>query len=75
MTPEELLLVEQAVSAHRERRGDGSIVSHPAWHDLSAEGRTAVFDETQKQRAVERGLDREGLSGTVRAVLERITRR
>jgi len=48
MTPEELLLVEQAVSAHRERRADGSIVSHPAWHDLNAEGRTAVFDETLK---------------------------
>lgn len=75
MTPEELLLVEQAVAAHRERRGDGSIVSHPAWHDLSAEGRATVFDETLRQRAVERGLDGEGLSSTVRAVLARITGR
>lgn len=74
MTPEELLLLEQVVSAHRERTVDGVIKSHPAWHDLDAAGRVAAFDETMKQRALERSADRDGRSSTVKAVLARLTR-
>lgn len=74
MTPEELLLLEQVVSAHRERTVDGVIKSHPAWHDLDAAGRVAAFDETLKQRALERSADRDGRSSTVKAVLARLTR-
>lgn len=74
MTPEELLLLEQVVSAHRERTVDGVIKSHPAWHDLDAVGRVAAFDETMKQRALERSADRDGQSSTVKAVLARLTR-
>ncbi|MBM4779097.1 MAG: hypothetical protein GQE15_15430 [Archangiaceae bacterium] len=74
MTPEELLLLEQVVSAHRERTVDGVIKSHPAWHDLDAAGRVAAFDETMKQRTLERSADRDGRSSTVKAVLARLTR-
>ncbi len=75
MTPDELLLLEQAVSAHRERSVDGAVKSHPAWHDLDAAGRRAVFDETMKQRAAERALDPLGRSATIRAVLARVSGR
>ena len=46
MTAEEELLLEQVTSAHRERRVDGTIRSHPAWHDLDDAGREAAFDAT-----------------------------
>lgn len=72
MTLDELLLMERAVSAHRERTIDGEVQSHPAWHDLDAAGRRAVFDETMKQRAAERALDPLGQSATIRAVLTRL---
>ena len=74
MRPEDEILLERAVSAHRERTFDGAIKSHPAWHDLDAEGRRAVFDETLKQRITEQALDSEGHSSTVRALLARIVR-
>ncbi len=74
MTPEELLLLEQVVSAHRERTVDGVIKSHPAWHDLDAAGRVTAFDETMKQRALERSADPSGQSSTVKAVLARLSR-
>ena len=38
---EELRLIEEAASAWRPTR-DGGVGSHPAWHDLSAEGREQV---------------------------------
>jgi hypothetical protein len=72
MTPEELLLLEQVVSALRERTVDGTIKSHPAWHDLEAAGRTAAFDETVRQRAIERAIDPAGVSSTIKAVLARL---
>jgi hypothetical protein len=74
MTREEELLVEQVVSAHRRRHADGSIQSHHAWHDLDANGRRAAFDETVRQRKLESAIDKQGLSTTARAVLDRITR-
>jgi hypothetical protein len=74
MTREEELLVEQVVTAHRQRRADGAISSHPAWHDLDADGRRAAFDETVRQRKLEAAIDSQGLSTTARAVLERIQR-
>ncbi|MBK7861588.1 MAG: hypothetical protein IPJ65_23825 [Archangiaceae bacterium] len=72
MTPEEELLVEQVVTAHRQRRGDGSIASSPAWHDLDEAGRLVAFDETARQRRLEAALDSDGFSSTVRALLGRI---
>lgn len=75
MTPDELILLERAVSAHRERTVDGGVKSAPAWHDLDAAGRRAVFEETLTQRVLESASDPAGASGTVRAVLERIRTR
>ena len=74
MSPDNEILLERTVSAHRERAFDGVIKSHPAWHDLDAAGRRAVFDETFKQRMTEQALDLDGHSTTVRAILARITK-
>lgn len=74
MTTEEELLLEQVTSAHRERHVDGSVRSHPAWHDLDDAGRVAAFDATVVLRSLEAALDAEGLSSSVRAVLGRIRR-
>lgn len=72
MSPDEVLLAEQVVSAHRERRADGSIASAPAFFDLDAAARTFAFDETVTQRALEAALSPEGFSTTVLAVLGRL---
>ena len=73
MTDEQrALLVEQAASAWRASDCDGLPRAHFAWHDLDPRGRLAVFEATAQLRALEAGLDRDGLSSTVRAVLERI---
>lgn len=72
MTREEELLLEQVTSAHRRRRPDGSVSSHPAWHDLDEAGRRAAFEETVLQRKLEAAMDADGLSTTARALLARI---
>jgi hypothetical protein len=46
--------------------------SHPAWHDLDAEGRVEAHDRAATSRALEAALDPQGLSSTARAVLARI---
>ena len=74
MTTEEELLLEQVVSAHRARGTDGSVRSHPAWHDLGAQARQEAFDATSLSRAIERALDVDGHSSTVKVVLARIRR-
>jgi hypothetical protein len=74
MTRDQELLLEQVVSAHRRRRPDGSVASHPAWHDLEEAGRRAAFEETVLQRKLEAAMDPEGLSTTARALLLRIER-
>lgn len=72
MTRDEELLLEQVTSAFRERARDGSVKSHPAWHDLDANGRREAFRATVELRELERGLDPQGYSTTVRALLARI---
>lgn len=72
MTTDELLLLEQVVSAHRERGLDGSIRPAPAFFDLDADGRREAFEATVAQRKLESALDPGGLSTTVHAVLARI---
>ncbi len=73
MTPEDELLLEQVTSAHRERHADGSIRSHPAWHDLDEAGRAQAFEATVELRKLEAALDEDGHSSTVRSLLARIT--
>jgi hypothetical protein len=68
------LLVEQVLSAHRERDGEGRLLSHPAWHDLPAADRVDAFEATVVLRRMEAALSEDGLSGSGRAVMERIRR-
>ena len=75
MTRDQELLLEQVTSAHRERHVDGTIASHPAWHDLDDAGRTEAFEATLTLRKMEAALDAEGHSSTVRALLSRISGR
>ncbi len=72
MTPAEQSLLEQVTSAHRQRSVDGRIKSHPAWHDLDDAGRREAFEETLRLRTLERGLDAQGQSTTVKALLARL---
>ena len=65
-------LIEQVVSAFRERAPTGGIQAAPAWHDLDAVGREDAFEETVVQRRLEAAADPEGLSSTARAILGRI---
>lgn len=73
MTREEELLLEEVTTAHRARHADGSVKSHPAWHDLDDAGKKEAFEATVTLRKFEAAIDREGQSSTVHAVLRRIT--
>jgi hypothetical protein len=65
-------LIEQVITAYRNRDHNGSIVDSPAWHDLTPDERQHAFELTLQQRQLEQAIDPEGLSTTVRAVLARI---
>ena len=65
-------LVEEALTAYRERDGHGRVVESPAFYDLDEEGRIALFDETARSRRLEAALDDRGESSTVKAILARI---
>ncbi len=66
------ILIEQAVSAHRERTTAGRILPSPAWWDLPAESREELFLRQMQSRIVERAFAPDGLSTTVRSVLDRL---
>jgi hypothetical protein len=65
-------LVEATVSAYRERDGEGRIPPSPAWWDLPPEAREEAFSRQWVARAIERAVDPEAWSGTVRAVMARL---
>lgn len=65
-------LVEAALTAHRPSTVDGSLRGHPAFFDLDAAGREALFAASLQQRRLEAIADANGLSATARAVLRRI---
>lgn len=66
------LLIEEAVSAFRERNSWGRVLPSRAWRDLPPEDREAVFERQLASRVIERAVDPNGRSTTVRAVLERL---
>ncbi|PYV33931.1 MAG: hypothetical protein DMG09_21700 [Acidobacteria bacterium] len=66
------LLIEEVVSAFRERNAWGRILPSPSWLDLTAEDREALFARQLESRLIERALDPNGLSSTARAVLKRL---
>ncbi len=70
--PDDEALIEAVAGAYRERGPLGEVRSHPAWHDLDAQGRDEAWEVAARSRAMEAALDPEGLSTTARAVLARI---
>ena len=75
MTGDREVLFEQVVAAERGSDPRGGVVSAPAFHDLEPAERAAAFEETLRQRALERAVDAAGLTGTVRAVMARLRHR
>lgn len=70
MTPAEReRLVEETLTAHRERDPRGVLTPSSAFHDLDDEGRLRAYELALVQRSIEAGLDPMGRSTTVRAVL------
>ena len=65
-------LIEAALTAWRPHTPEGRILTHPAWADLSPTDRGRLFEETLRARALEQGLDPEGLSTTGRHVISTI---
>ncbi len=66
------LLIESVTSAWRERDASGRAVPPPAWWDLAPDDRLLAFEAQVATRELERALDSEGFSGTVRAVMDRL---
>jgi hypothetical protein len=66
------LLIEQAVSAFRERDTRGRILASPVWHDLAPDAREELFGRQLESRRIEQMLSPDAMSGTVRAVMSRI---
>ena len=69
--PEEILL-EEAVSAYRERTVSGRILPSPAWWDLPAESRIELFARQLQSRVLERALSPDRRSTTVQSILSRL---
>ena len=65
------VLIEAAVTAHRERDREGRVVPSAAWWDLSPQDLDTLFVEQTVARELERAIDADGMSGTMRAVLAR----
>jgi hypothetical protein len=68
------LLIESVTSARRDRDPSGRAVPPPAWWDLSPDSRELAFEAQAATRQLERAVDPKGFSGTVRAVMERLSR-
>ncbi len=67
--PEQDRLIEEVVSAHRERDPRGGLKPSPAFYDLDEEDRTRAFERALAQRALEAALDPAGQSSAVKRVL------
>ena len=68
------LLIEATAGAWRDRNADRRLVPPPAWWDLPPEARETAFELQRRTRELERALDANGFSGTVRAVMARLSR-
>ena len=67
------ILIEAATTAWRPRSLTGEVRPHPAWTDLDAAGRREAYEAARALRRLEAARDPEGLSGTARAVLARLS--
>lgn len=66
-------LIEASLTAHRDRDPEGRLVPPPAWWDLAPEALDELFGAQLVAREVERHVDDLGWSGTVRAVMARLS--
>jgi hypothetical protein len=66
------ILIEEAVSAYRERTTSGQILASPAWWDLPADAREELFRRQLQSRILEQAMSVDGRSTTVKSVLQRI---
>ncbi len=66
------LLIEEATSAFRERNAWGRVLPSPAWLDLPPADRELLFERQLASRIIERALEPDGRSSTIRAVLSRL---
>ena len=65
-------LLEQVVTAHRERDAEGRPIPPPAWWDLGPEDMDEIVRRQLEQRALERALNPRGWNATVAAVMRRV---
>jgi hypothetical protein len=65
-------LIEAATTAWRPRGPSGQVRAHPAWADLDATGRVAVYEATRLLRQLEATRAVDGLSTTAKRVLARL---
>ena len=65
-------LIEAAAGAWRPTGNDGETRAHPAFYDLDESERKDAFEAALLNRAIEAGLDPQGLSSTAKAVLARL---
>jgi len=75
MSEQDDVLLESALTAHRERDAEGRLVPPASWWDLAPEALDALYREQLLAREIERHVDPAGRSGTVRAVMSAIDRR
>jgi hypothetical protein len=66
------VLLEAALTVHRERDSEGRVSPPSAWFDLPPEALDDLFAHQLLAREMERGIDPRGMSGTVRSVLARL---
>ncbi len=66
--PEEIL-IEGAVTAHRDRDPEGRVLPSPDWMDLSPGDRERLFEIQLATRILERREGASGLSTTARTIL------
>ena len=65
-------LVEASVTAYRGRDLEGRLAPPAEWWDLAPEALDELFQRQLLTREIERVLDPQGQSATVKAVLARI---
>lgn len=65
-------LVEETLSAYRERDPLGSVIASAAFFDLDENDREHAFEEALRARTLEAAMDPSGQSSTVKAILARI---
>jgi len=66
------ILIEEALSAYRERTSSGRILASPAWSDLTEAMREELYRRQLQSRLIESSLAPDGMSSTVRSVLSRL---